>query len=192
MLKRLYHWMELQVHHRYATPFLGALFFIEAIFFVPVDPVLMVYCLKRQQRALYYGAIATIASVAGGVAGYYIGYGIWETVGTWLVTHLLGERVFNSVLHYFRTYQMWTILIGGFTPIPYKAITLGAGFCQIPLIPFIIYSFIARGARFFMVAGAIHMWGEKIRDYIDRYFNLLVLLFTVLIFGTLLILKLVC
>lgn len=176
MLKKLYHRMEAQVHSPYASAILGALFFIEAIFFVPVDPVLMMYCMHRQSKALYFATIATIASVLGGVVGYFIGYSIWETVGVFLVDHLLGQAMFEKVLFYFKEYQTMTVLIGAFTPIPYKAVTIAAGFCQLPLLPFIVWSFVGRGARFYLIAGIMYIWGAQIKQYIDRYFNLLVLL----------------
>lgn len=182
MLKRLYDWMGQQVHKPYAIPLLGVLFFIEAIFFVPVDPLLMLFCIERRSKALYFATIATVASVFGGVAGYFLGFGIWESVGQKLVSLILSQATFDTAVARFEHYQSWAVLIAGFTPIPYKAVTLAAGFCRLPLIPFIINSFIARGARFFLVAGVIYVWGERIKEYIDRYFDILVLLFVIVLF----------
>jgi len=78
-------------------------------------------------------------------------------------------------------YQNWAVLIAGFTPLPYKAITISAGFCKLSIIPFIVCSIISRGARFFLIAGALYVWGARIKVFIDRYFNQLVLLFTILV-----------
>jgi len=185
MLKRLYDWLGMQVHKPYAIPLLGALFFIEAIFFIPVDPLLVVFCIERQRQALYLAAVATFASVLGGIAGYFVGFGIWESVGQKLVSIILSQETFDTAVARFEQYQSWAVLIAGFTPLPYKAVTLAAGFCRLPLLPFIINSFIARGSRFFLVAGVIYIWGERIKEYIDQYFNILVLLFMVILFGTL-------
>lgn len=173
-----------QVHKPYALSLLGTLFFIEAIFFVPVDPLLILFCIERRKQSLYLALIATLASVAGGICAYFIGFGIWESIGQKLVAMVLTQNTFDKVLSTFTTYQSWAVLIAGFTPLPYKAVTLAAGFCRLPLFPFIFNSFIARGARFFLVAGVIYIWGESIKEYIDRYFNILVLLFIVVLFGT--------
>ncbi len=181
MLKKLYDWLGKQVHSPYAVPLLAALFFIEAIFFVPVDPILMLYCMEYQQRSLYFALIATIASVLGGITGYFIGAALWATVGQALVLHILSQATFDHAVEQFKEHQNWAVLIAGFTPVPYKAVTLGAGFCKLPLVPFIINSFISRGARFFLIAGIISIWGVHMKKYIDRYFNLLAVLFVVLV-----------
>lgn len=189
MLKRFYHWTEQYIDSPLATPLLAFLFFLEAIFFVPVDPMLVVYCIHKQSRALWFATIATIASVLGGIAGYYIGYAVWETIGSWFVDTIIGQTNFNRALYYFSEYEMWTVLVAGFTPIPYKAVTLGAGFCKLPLIPFIGCSILARGARFYLVGGLIALWGAKMKEYIDRYFNLLVLLFVLLVIASIILVR---
>ena len=183
-LKRLYDWFGRQVHSPYATPLLIFLFFIEAIFFVPVDPLLILYCIEDRTKAFYYATLATLASVAGGIAAYYIGYAIWESVGQWLVHALFTQEQFDHAVHQYKLYESWAVLIAGFTPLPYKVVTLTAGFCKLPLVPFVVYSFISRGARFFLEAGIIRIWGAQIKEYIDRYFNLLVILFTALVIIT--------
>lgn len=180
-VKRVYDWMGRQVHSHYATPFLALLFFIEAIFFIPVDPILILYCVEKRRRALFYAFVATVASVAGGVLGYYIGYAIWETVGQKLIHMIVTPEDFNRIIVGFKENQILAVLIFGFSPLPYKAITLAAGFCKLSLLSFIICSFISRGARFFLYAVIIHIWGEQIKDFIERYFNTLVLLFTAII-----------
>ncbi len=184
-LKKLYNWMGRQVHSPYATHLLAALFFVEAIFFVPVDPLLILYCLERRRLSWYYATIATCASVLGGIAAYGIGYAVWDLVGQRLVTFLFSPVQFAQAVSFYKNYESLAVLVAGFTPLPYKAITLSAGFCKLPLLPFTLCSCISRGARFFLLAGVIALWGDKIKVYIDRYFNLLVLLFTLLIIGTL-------
>lgn len=183
-LKSMYTWMGRQVHTPYATGVLASLFFIEAtIFFIPVDPLLILYCIEHRHRAWYYAFIATIASVIGGIFGYAIGYALWQTIGQLIVTYIISPLTFAKAVAWFRLYENAAVLIAGFTPVPYKAVTIGAGFCKLPLMPFIIYSCIARGARFFLLAGIIAYWGSQIKEYIDRYFNLFVILFTGLVIG---------
>jgi len=181
MLRKIYNKLGGYVHSPYANPLLAFLFFLEAIFFIPVDPLLILYCIEHRKRAFYFAALATSASVLGGIAAYFIGYSIWETVGQKLVTMVISPEKFDHAVHQFKLYEIWAVLIGGFTPVPYKAITLAAGFCKLPLLPFILCSIIARGARFFLIAGIISIWGVQIKEYIDRYFNLLVVLFVIIV-----------
>lgn len=185
MLKKIYDRLSAHVHSKYATPFLGFLFFIEALFFIPVDPILMMYCLENRRKAMLYAAVATVCSVLGGMAGYGIGYWLWEFAGEQIldfkyVAYIVPRPMFEYLCQQYRTYEAVAIMIAGFSPIPYKAATLSAGFCKLNFIPFVVYSFISRGARFFLVAGLISLWGAHIKYYIDHYFNLLVVLFILL------------
>ena len=180
-IRRLYDWMGEKVNSPYADVWLAGLFFIEAFFFIPVDPLLILFCIENRNKSIYYAAIATVSSVLGGIFGYVIGAALWGSIGSTLVTWIISQATFDKAVINYRLYQNWAVLIAGFTPLPYKAITLSAGFCKLPIIPFIICSFISRGARFFLIAGALRIWGEHVKDFIDRYFNQLVLLFVVLI-----------
>ncbi len=181
VIRRVYDWMGKKVHSSYGLAWLAGLFFIEASFFVvPVDPLLILFCIENNRRSFFYAAIATIASVTGGVFGYMIGAILWDSIGINLVNWLISEATFNGLVLKYKLYETWAILIGGFSPIPYKAVTISAGFCKLPLIPFIFYSTIARGARFFLVAGAIRLWGAHIKNCIDRYFNYLVIAFVII------------
>ena len=181
-IRRMYDWMGTKVHSTYAEAWLVALFFIEASFFViPVDPLLILYCIENNKRSLYYATIATIASVLGGLFGYAIGFLMWDSIGIKLVDWIISEATFSQVVAKYKLYQNWVVLVAGFTPVPYKAITISAGFCKLPLMPFIIFSLIGRGARFFLIAGAIRLWGGYIKIFIDRYFNYLAVGFTIIV-----------
>lgn len=188
-IRQLYDWMGRQTENPYGVWVLGIFFFIEAIFFFPADPLLILFCVENQKKSFYYATIATLASVAGGVAGYYIGFLVWNAIGQKMVAMISSPATFTHLCQQYKIHQTWAVLVAGFTPIPYKLVTLTAGFCKLPLLPFIACSFIARGARFYLVGGAIYLWGAKIKDSIDRYFNLLVLLFIVLIVLTLFVLR---
>lgn len=182
ILRALYDWMGSRVTSRYADTWLMFLFFIESsLFIVPVDPMLILFCIHNRMRSWYYAGIATIASVIGGLFGYILGWGVWDLIGKQLVGLLISQDVFTKMLAYYHKHEALAVLIGGLTPIPYKAVTISAGFCQLPLVPFICYSLIARGLRFFLIAGAIYYFGERIKAYIDSYFNYLVCLFTVVV-----------
>ncbi len=181
LLRKLYDWMGSKVHTPYAIVWLATLFFIEALFFVPVDPLLVLFCVSNQKKSLRYASIATIFSVLGGIVGYCIGAWAWQSICTQLVSWLISENTFFYLTQKYQLYQNWAVLIAGFTPLPYKAITLSAGFCHLSFIPFVLCSLIARGARFFLIAGMIKIWGIQMKIFIDRYFNQLVVLFSLLV-----------
>lgn len=194
MLKKLYDWMGTKVHSKYATTFLAFLFYVEAIFFLPTDPILMLYCLERRKKSYWYATIATIASVLGGITGYLIGLFLWKTVGPQIIhsttmAYIIKPETFHYLCCQYNIYAHWAVLIVGFSPLPYKAATLSAGFCEISFIPFVAFSIIARGARFFLVAWTLKTWGKQIKKYIDRYFNLLVGLFVIIVIAAILIFK---
>jgi len=173
--------MSRQVHSKYADFTLGLLFFIEAIFFIPVDPILILYCLEQRKKAIWYATIATITSTVGGITAYYIGNILWDTLGIKIIHALSSIETFEQVCQQYKIYEYWAVLLAGFTPFPYKIVTLTAGFCRLPIVPFIICSVIGRGLRFFLVAILIKIYGDKIKVFIDKYFNQLVIVFTLII-----------
>src|SRR5665647_259645 len=127
-VKRVYNWMGTRVYSRYADVTLGVLFFLEAIFFIPTDPMLIMYCIERRDRAYYYATIATVCSVLGGLAGYYIGYTLWLTMGQQIIHHpmvryIMTPQTFNHLCELYKKYEALAILAAAFTPIPYKAAT---------------------------------------------------------------------
>ncbi len=128
------------VNTKHASPVLGFLFFLEAIFFVPTDPILILYCIKQRERALFFATVATLGSVLGGITSYCIGFALWQTAGeqiihNHLVNYVLSPKHFYSLSSRFQQNEWLAILIAGFTPVPYKAATLAAGFCKISFIP---------------------------------------------------------
>jgi len=180
-LRRVYDWAALKVHSKHADTWFFILFLSEAVLFLPADPLLILFCTQRKDRAFKYAFLATLASVIMGIAGYLIGFFAWETLGPWVLKWVIKPETFHSIVEQFTKYQYWLLIIGSFVPMPYKALTLSAGFCQIPVVPFIICSIIGRGARFFLVAGAIRIWGAQISRFIDQYFNQLIIFFVSLI-----------
>jgi len=183
----MYRWMGSCVHKKHADLLLMVLFYFEAlIFFIPTDPMLIVYCIERKNKAFWYALLATIGSVLGGMTGYIIGYTIWQSAGqsiihNRLVNLILSPADFYYLCDLYKSHEYVAIFIAGFTPVPYKAATFTAGFCKLAFIPFVLCSIIARGSRFVLYAIAITIWGEQIKEYIDRYFNVLVVLVIMLI-----------
>ncbi len=180
-IKKFYDWMASCVYSPYADITLGFLFFLEAIFFLPTDPMLIMYCINRREKAFRYATIATISSVLGGITSYFIGAMLWDVAGEQIihnkiVNYVLSPATFTHLSQQFRQHGWLAILVAGFTPVPYKAATLTAGFCKISLIPFILCSIVARGARFYLLAAAIKILGVRIQQSINHYFNIMIAL----------------
>jgi membrane protein YqaA with SNARE-associated domain len=180
-IKKLYDRLIGLSEHRYIDVLLSVLFFIESIFFpIPIDPLLILACMRKPAKSLYYGMIATVASVLGGITAYYIGAFLWDTLGIKIIDIFSSKKTFDTVCQKYEMYEAWTVLMAGFTPFPYKAITLSAGFCRLPITTFVIYSAISRGARFMLIAGFTKHYGAKVQYYIDHYGTILLILFTVI------------
>ncbi len=187
MFKSIYKWMGSCVYRKHADLILLILFYFEAlIFIIPTDPMLILYCIEQQKKAFWYALIATIGSILGGITGYIIGYTIWQSAGQTIIHNpwvniILKPADFYYLCDLYKQHEYLAIFIAGFTPVPYKAATFTAGFCSLAFIPFVFCSIIARGSRFLIYAITITIWGKQIKEYIDRYFNLLVVLIVALI-----------
>lgn len=130
--------------------------------------------LARPQRAWLYAVVCTVTSVAGGVLGYAIGSLLYDSVGQWLIQlYGYGDKVETFRASYAQ-YGAWIILLKGLTPIPYKIVTITSGFANYNIWLFILFSIIARGGRFFVVAILLNRYGETIRHYIEKHLTLFV------------------
>lgn len=169
MFSRLYdialRWSE----HRHATRYLAALSFAESSFFpIPPDVMLAPMTLAQPRRGWRLAMLTTIASVAGGIAGYLIGWLAIDAVEPLLVSFGYME-VYERARQWFDEWGIWAIFVAGFTPIPYKIFTIAAGALQMSLPGFVIGSTIGRGARFFLVAGIIVLGGPRMAAALRRY-----------------------
>ena len=167
MLKKLYDWLSSKVQSIYAEYLLFALFYIEGMLPVPVNSILILYCLQNRKKSFRYAAIGTIASVLGSITAYFIGQFFWTNFGEQIlnfkvVAYIMSKQTFYALRNNYHEYANWATLVTGFMPVPYNAATLSAGFCQIPLLPFIFFTLLARGARFFLVAIIIRIFGAGI------------------------------
>ncbi|HUF50973.1 MAG TPA: YqaA family protein [Longimicrobiales bacterium] len=173
-VRRLYNWTLSWAERPGGPVALGALSFAESSFFpIPPDPLLIALALGAPRRALMFGAICTAASVLGGVAGYAIGYFVWEAVSGFFFAHVPGvsPEAFATVQEWYRRWDFWAIFLAGFTPLPYKVFTLSAGVFQISFPIFVIASITSRGLRFFILSGLVYFFGPQIKAFIDRHFN---------------------
>lgn len=189
-LRRLYEWTLLQARGGHAERALFWVAFIESSFFpVPPDILLMAMVLSHRSKWFRYLLICSTGSVLGGIAGYLIGMGVWEVVHGWFFAHVFSEQIFEKVRHLYVEYDFWIVFVAGFTPIPYKVFTITAGVAAISFPRFVLASLISRSARFFLVSYLLHRYGDRVRRFIEKYFNLLTILFTVLLVGGFFVLK---
>lgn len=184
MLRTLYDWMIAKAEHPHAERWLFIFAFIESSFFpIPPHPLLGLMCLARPDRALRYGAICTGASVLGGLFGYAIGYFAYETIGTALLAALGLTESFPAAACYLREYGAEIILIKGATPIPFKLLTLTAGFIHMPLFTFLWASILSRGFQFMLVGVLFWRFGAPIKAFIEKYLAILSAAFIVALVG---------
>ncbi|GAB7080715.1 YqaA family protein [Megalodesulfovibrio paquesii] len=155
---------------------------IESIFFpVPPDLMLIPMCLANRTKAFRYAGICLGASIIGGVVGYIIGYYFMEMIGQPIVEFYHFEQQILKIEQWYNTYSAWAVAIAGLTPVPYKVCTLTAGMFKISFPIFLVASVLARGLRFFAVAGLIYVYGEKVRFFLEKRFDLVLLISAVLV-----------
>jgi len=192
--RRLYDWVLSWAERPQGPGALGVLAFAESSFFpIPPDPLLIALCLGAPRRSLSFAAICTAASVAGGAVGYAIGWGVWTMVSDFFFTYVPGvtPEAFERVRVLYDRWDFWAIFVAGLTPVPYKVFTLSAGVFEISLPIFVIASITSRGARFFLLAALIYIFGPGIQGFIDRHFDRLVWLFFLLLVGGFLVVEFV-
>ena len=198
-MRKLYDWDLHWAETPYGALALFLLAFAESSFFpIPPDALLIALVLGSRTKAFRLAANCTVGSVTGAIAGYAIGYFLWWTpskeftgLAMFFFEHIpsFTQDAFYGVQKLYEQYDFWIIFTAGFTPIPYKVITITSGAFDISMVMFLIASIISRGARFFLVALLIWWFGPTIKNFIDRYFNLLAIAFTVLLIGGFVALK---
>lgn len=184
MLKRLYNWTISLAESPRAPTALGVVSFAESSFFpIPPDVMLLPMAMAKPERAWNYALICTVTSVLGGILGYAIGYLLYDSLGQWLIrVYGLGDKL-DSFRALYQQYGHWIILIKGFTPIPYKLVTIASGLAAYDFFWFVILSIITRGARFFFLAGILNRYGAPLRAFIENNLALVATVLVVAIVG---------
>ncbi|HYD18701.1 MAG TPA: YqaA family protein [Patescibacteria group bacterium] len=183
-LRKLYDFMLRLSGSRHATPALAAVSFIESsVFPIPPDVMLIPMCIARRDRAFYYAAVCTVASVVGGLLGYAIGYFLFETLGQRILDfyHITGK--FTEMQAKYNDYGGWIIFAKGLTPFPYKILTILSGVMHMALPVFIVSSVACRALRFFLVAGLLWKFGAPIQLFIEKYLGWVTLAFLLVLIG---------
>jgi membrane protein YqaA with SNARE-associated domain len=180
MLRKLYDWTMAKAAHPHAERWLALFAFVEASFFpVPPHPLLGLMCLADPKRALRFAAIATVASVLGGLLGYAIGWGLYDAVGEQLLALLGLTESFPVAVCYLNEYGFWLFVAKGATPIPFKLLTITAGFMGMNLAMFVLASLVSRSISFMIVGVLFRFFGAPIKRFIDKYLGLVTAAFVV-------------
>jgi membrane protein YqaA with SNARE-associated domain len=192
MIKAAYNWTIKLSATRYALWALAIVAFAESSFFpIPPDILLIPLIIAKPKNAYLIAFIAMVASVFGGGLGYYIGLKLYETVGIIIINFYHAQQLFLDFQTQFNKYGAAAVLFAGVTPFPYKIITISSGIAGMPIYQFFIFSIIARGARFFIIAILLRLYGEPIRNFIERHLNLLFIAFMVLLVLGFLLIKVI-
>ena len=182
MLRRLYDWVLHWADTPYGTWALFLLAFCESSFFpLPPDILLIALAVAAPKKSIKYALVCSIGSVLGGCFGYLIGWRFMETIGNKIILFYDFGDKFNYIKVLYQNYDAWAVGVAGFTPIPYKVFTISAGAFRINFPVFLFASLVSRSARFFLVGGLIYRFGPRIQSFIEKYFNILAIAFTVLL-----------
>ncbi|MDD5021230.1 MAG: DedA family protein [Endomicrobiaceae bacterium] len=189
--RKMYDWTINWAKTKYAEYALFCISFAESSFFpIPPDVLLIPMVISDKKKWFRTALICSVGSILGAMLGYYIGYALFELVGQKIVDLYNLQHVVEMLRQRYQEHAFITVFTAAFTPIPFKAITITAGLFKISIFSLFIGSAIGRSARFFIVAGLIRIFGEKIQVFIEKYFNLLTVVFVVLLVGGFFALKL--
>ena len=190
ILRSLYKWTLEKAEHKYSAWILGLVSFAESSFFpIPPDILLIPMVIAKRVMAWTYAFICTFSSVLGGMVGYGIGYFFYNSIGIIIIDVYHLSNSFSTFESYYNQYGILIVLGAGFTPFPFKFITIASGVFNLNILLFIITAVVARGLRFYLIAGLLFVFGEKIKVLIDKYFNILAILFFILLIGSVLLIK---
>ncbi len=182
--RRLYDWVLHWAETPYGAWALFLLAFAESSFFpVPPDVLLIALVLGAPGAWARFASLCTAASVIGGALGYGIGMFLMDTIGIRIIEFYQAQAYYQQVQHWYQQYDFWIVFAAAFTPIPYKVFTIASGAFHMNLAAFCTVSLVGRGARFYLVAGLLRVAGPPMKRFVDRYFDLLAILFVVLLIG---------
>jgi membrane protein YqaA with SNARE-associated domain len=168
---RIYQWALQRTESRLAPLWIGLIFFLELLLFIPLDAVLIFFSLQIRRKIFLYVIIAAVASTLSGTCGYLLGHFLWDLIGPYIVPHLISSSVFSRFAIHYQSYEEWAIFLGAFLPLPMKLISLSAGIFHLKLPVFMICLFFARLLRFGLTGIAMCIWGEQVKSFLDKHFR---------------------
>ena len=184
MIRKLYDWVIGLAEHPHALWALAVIAFLESsVFPIPPDVLMIPMIIARPSKAWVIASVALVASVLGGLFGYFIGAELFESVGKPVLQFYGKDAYFDDFAARYNEFGAWAVLFAGMTPFPYKVITILSGATGLNLWVFLISSVVARGVRFFLVAALLWKFGPPVRDFIERRLGLMFTLFCVLLIG---------
>jgi len=184
-IRKLYDWVLHWATTRYAIPVLFVISFVESSFFpIPPDILLIAMVIAAPAGWVRLALICSIGSVLGGMFGYLIGYQFMDLIGNRIVEFYHFQEKWGEIGVLYDKYDVWAVIVAGFTPLPYKVFTLSAGAFKINFSTFVLASAVSRAARFFLVAALLYKFGPPFKVLIEKYFNLFTIIFSfLLVFG---------
>ena len=183
-IRACYDWTINWAKTKYASWALFLIAFAESSFFpVPPDVLLIPMVIAERKKWFQIALICSVGSVLGALLGYFIGYQFYELIGQKIVELYNLQDAVNVVSAKYHEHAFLAIFTAAFTPIPFKVFTIVAGLVKISVMSLVVASAIGRSARFFIVAILLRIFGEKIQYFIEKYFNLLTIIFVVLLIG---------
>ncbi|MFD2256698.1 YqaA family protein [Luteolibacter algae] len=191
IIRRLYAWTVSWADHPAGTWALFCIAFAESSFFlIPPDVLLLALCFGAREKWLKYATVCTAGSVLGGLLGWLIGWGLWESVHGLFIPHLFSQEKFDHVGLLYEKNAFLAVFTAAFTPIPFKVFTIAAGVFHVNIPLLLMGSLVGRAGRFFIVAGLIRIFGQKVRPFIEKHLEWCFIIGTVLLIGGIAVLKL--
>ncbi|MDR1492447.1 MAG: DedA family protein [Planctomycetaceae bacterium] len=190
MMRRLYDWVLHWADTPYGAPALFFIAFMESSFFpIPPDVLQIALSAGKPKRSFYYATISLVGSVTGAFLGYFIGYALWEALHNVFIPHLFSQDTFDKVQKLYANNAFLAIFTAAMTPIPYKVFTIAAGVGQISLLILLSASIVGRGMRFYLVALFLWLFGPIVRKWLEKYFEILAVVFAALLIGGFVLIK---
>ncbi|WP_136635758.1 YqaA family protein [Pseudooceanicola onchidii] len=189
-MRKLYDWCLRMADHRHALLVLAIISFVESsVFPIPPDVLMIPMILANRRRAWLIAGVATVSSVLGGMLGYAIGAFAYDSIGQPILASMGKAAAMEEFNQTFVDAGFWAVLGAGITPFPYKVITIMSGWTGMPLVTFTVTSIVARGLRFFILAGLLWKFGPPIRTFIEKRLGLMFTLFFIALIGGFAVLK---
>ncbi len=168
---KLYNWATEKATSSKAPLWIGLLFLLEIFLLIPLDAVMIFFCLQNPRKTFLYIIIAAVASTLSGIIGYLLGHFLWDLIGPYVVPHLISASFFGRLTGHLQAYTVWAVFISALLPLPLKAISLAAGAFHLNPAGFIIGLIAARLVRFTFIGTIVLLWGEKVKLFIDKHFH---------------------
>lgn len=173
---KLYLWATEKASSTKAPLWICVLFVLEIFLFIPLDAILMFFCLQNPRKTFLYVMLAALASTLSAIIGYLLGHFLWDLISPYVVPYLISTSTFTRISNHFQMYENWAVFFGSILPFPLKALSLMGGVFHLKFIPFVSCILCARLFRFGAVGSAMLLWGNKVKTFLDKHFQKVLLL----------------